>query len=92
MGVRIHIKTTDELIGKIEELAQEARNNIGKTRTKLESNEMKGQVMAYNEVIFYIKEYVKTQKEMTDGTGDEVESLDSVASARAANSVPASAK
>lgn len=61
--MRIQINTTSELITLIEDLAQKARAEIGKTRTKLESNELKGQVYAYNEVIYYIKEFQKTQEE-----------------------------
>jgi hypothetical protein len=69
------------LIGLVEGLAQKAREGIGKTRTKLESNELRGQVYAYNEVLYFIKEYDKTQKEMEteDGSSDEMESVDSPA-------------
>jgi hypothetical protein len=74
--MRFHIKTVDELVGLVEDLAQKARSEIGTTRTKLESNELKGQVYAYNEVLFYIKEYDKTQKELASGSTNTVESVD----------------
>jgi hypothetical protein len=73
--MRIFINTTEDLIGLIEGLAQKARSEIGTTRTKLESNELKGQVYAYNEVIFYIKEYAKTQREKEDESAMEMESV-----------------
>lgn len=79
--MRIIIETADELLEKYEELAQKSRDSIGKTRTKLESNEMKGQVAAFNEAIFYLKEYIKTQKEMKNGTASKVESVDNDPSA-----------
>lgn len=75
--MRFYIKSVEELIEFIEGLAQKSRDGIGKTRTKLESNELKGQVYAYNEVLFYIKEYQKTQKEMANGSSSQMESLDS---------------
>jgi hypothetical protein len=81
--MRFHIKTVDELIGLIEGFAQKARSEIGTTRTKLESNELKGQVYAYNEVLFYIKEYQKTQKELANGSSDEMESVDNATSSGA---------
>lgn len=72
--MRFYIHTVEELVELIENLAQEARSKIGTTRTVLESNELKGQVYAYNETLFYIKEMVKTQKEDASGTG-KVESV-----------------
>jgi|KBSMisStandDraft_5_1062788.scaffolds.fasta_scaffold30826_3 hypothetical protein len=69
MSVRFIIHNAEELIGLLESKAAEARANQGKTRTKVESNELRGQVYAFNESIFYIKEMVKTQKE--DATDQE---------------------
>lgn len=79
--MRIRINTVDELIGLVEGLAQKARSEIGTTRTKLESNELKGQVYAYNEVLFYIKEFDKTQKELGSGSANSVDSVDNVSPA-----------
>jgi hypothetical protein len=62
--MRFIIETPEQLVEHLEHLAQKARESIGKTRTKIESNEFKGQVMAFNEAIFYTKEFIKTQKEM----------------------------
>lgn len=45
----------DDLVEALETRAQESRNNIGKQRTKVEDNEMKGQVMAFNEAIYMVK-------------------------------------
>jgi len=78
--MRVVIKTTDELVELIEGLAQKARSEIGTTRTKLESNELKGQVYAYNEVIFYVKEFAKTQKEIASHVAsDQMEPVASAA-------------
>lgn len=63
MAVRFLIDTPEDLIELFEGKAQEARSQMGKTRTKVETNELKGQVFAFNEAIYYVKEYIKTQKE-----------------------------
>src|SRR6476659_2863543 len=76
--MRFIIETPEDLVQEFERLAQNARENIGKTRTKLESNELKGQVMAFNEAIFYTKEFIKTLKEMQNAKpAGKVESVDS---------------
>jgi hypothetical protein len=47
------------LISQLERRAQQSRAQIGKTRTKLESNELKGEVFAFNEAIYMVKEYAR---------------------------------
>jgi len=84
--MRFIINTPEELITRIEELAQNSRESIGKTRTKLESNELKGQVYAYNEVIFYIKEFMKTQNEKSSVAVGSV-SMDTVSDISADSSL-----
>jgi len=51
--------TPAELIEALEEKAQAARDGQGKTRTKIETNELKGKEMAFNEAIYYVKALAK---------------------------------
>jgi hypothetical protein len=67
-----------QLISQLEQRAAESRAKIGKTRTKLESNELKGEVYAFNEAIYMIKELVK--QENGNGSADQVESVGTAAS------------
>ena len=64
-----------DLIALLEQKAADARARIGKTRTKLESHELKGEVYAFNEAIFFVKEFARNQ-EIEDGSPDEMESVD----------------
>lgn len=45
----------EDLIASLEERAQKSRDGQGKTRTKIESNELKGEVAAFNEAIYMVK-------------------------------------
>jgi hypothetical protein len=75
--MRFIIETPEDLVGVLEGLAQKAREQIGKTRTKIESNEFKGQVMAFNEAIFYVKEFMKTQKDLeSEKSANEMGTVD----------------
>jgi len=69
----------DILINQLEKRAAESRAQIGKTRTKLESHELKGEVYAINEVIYMVKEFAKAQ-ENGNGSTDSVEPVDAAAS------------
>lgn len=66
------------LISQLEQRAAESRAKIGKTRTKIESNELKGEVYAFNEVIYMVKELVK--QESGNGSPDQVEPVGTAAS------------
>jgi rubrerythrin len=66
---------TDELIEALEQRAEESNDAIGNTRTKIESNEMKGQVAAFNEAIRMVKGLAKGLKEGPNGTSAAVESV-----------------
>jgi len=68
----------DTLISQLEQRAAESRAKIGKTRTKIESNELKGEVYAFNEVIYMVKELVK--QESGNGSTDTVEPVGTAAS------------
>ena len=72
MAVRFLIDTPEDLVELFETKAQEARSQMGKTRTKVETNELKGQVFAFNEAIYYVKEFIKTQKENAEDTANGV--------------------
>jgi len=66
MAAKIYY-TTDELIEALEQRADESNDSIGNTRTKIESNEMKGQVAAFNEAIRMVKGLAKGLKEGANG-------------------------
>ena len=66
MAAKIYY-TVDELVEALEERAQESRDGIGTNRTKVEDNEMKGQVMAFNEAIYMVKALAKGLKEGKNG-------------------------
>lgn len=68
-----------DLITLLERKAADARARIGKTRTKLESHELKGEVYAFNEAIFFVKEFARNQ-EIEDGSSNEMEPVDAVES------------
>ena len=65
--------TVDELVEALETRAQESRDSIGNQRTKVEDNEMKGQVMAFNEAIYMVKALAKGLKEAENGSATSVE-------------------
>jgi len=65
--------TVDELVEALENRAQESRDSIGNQRTKVEDNEMKGQVMAFNEAIYMVKALAKGLKEAENGSATSVE-------------------
>lgn len=65
--------TTDELIEALEQRAEECNDAIGTNRTKVEDNEMKGQVMAFNEAIRMAKGLAKGLKEGSNGSSISVE-------------------
>lgn len=49
------IGSFEELIDTLEERKEEKRQKIGKTRTKLESHEAKGEMLGIDEAIYLVK-------------------------------------
>jgi len=84
MAIRFMIHSAEELVNELEQRAQKSREKIGTTRTKLESNELKGEVYAFNEAIFYVKEFIKTQKEDAQDV-ESANTLESVAPSASGN-------
>lgn len=67
--------SVDEFIEALEAKAQESRDSIGKTRTKIESNEAKGATAAFNEAIYMAKALGKGLEAGENPTPDQVESV-----------------
>ena len=61
--MRFHFDGINDLVEHLEGIAQDKRERIGKTRTKVESHELKGEVLGINEAIFFIKQYGKSVEE-----------------------------
>jgi len=71
----------DDLITALEDRAQKSRDGQGKTRTKIESNELKGEVAAFNEAIYMVKALKKGLDTGYQGPNNHAtsESVESVA-------------
>lgn len=69
----------DDLIAALEDKAQQSRDGQGKTRTKIETNELKGKEMAFNEAIYMVKALKKGLESgytgPINGTSSKVESV-----------------
>ena len=65
--------TVDELVEALEERAEQSRDKIGTQRTKVEDNEMKGAVAAFNEAIYMVKALAKGLKEAENGSAASLE-------------------
>lgn len=60
-----------EVIDHLEDKKQEKRDLIGKTRTKIESNEAKGYVQGLDEAVYFLRQYQKQQETSTGNTSFE---------------------
>ena len=67
--------SVDELVEALEVRADESNDAIGTTRTKIESNELKGAVAAFNEAIRMVKALKKGLEAGENPTPNQVESV-----------------
>jgi hypothetical protein len=74
-------ESVKEVVEQLEHSISLRRDQIGHTRTKLESQQLKSEIVGINEAIFFLKEYLTYQeKKKRAGSSNKVEPVDDATS------------